>query len=117
MTITSQSREFSKVEIYKMTKANDTISVKNLPDGSTLLVDGYLTYDDINAKGEEIHMLSVIGFIEGIDKPVVWTCQSKTFKQDFSDIWAIFNDEEKFMIAKGSGESKAGRKFVNCTLA
>lgn len=116
MTITDQSREFSKTEIYKLTKANDTISVKDLPDGAKLLVDGYLTYDDVNGKGEEVHMLSVMGMMDGVEKPVVWTCQSQTFKQDFGDIWSIFNGEEAFTIVKGSGQSKMGRAFVNCSL-
>lgn len=116
MTITGQSREFSKLEIYKLTKSKDTKSVKDLPDGAKLLVDGYLTYDDVNGKGEEVHMLSVIGLMDGVEKPVVWTCQSQTFKQDFADIWSIFNGEETFTIVKSSGQSKAGRDFVNCSL-
>lgn len=117
MTITDKSRDFSKIETYKMTKSNDTISVKNLPDGAKLHVDGYLTYDDINSKGEEVHMLSVIGTMDGVDKPVVWTCQSPTFKTSFFDIWAIFNGDdslESFTIVKRSGQSKAGRDFVEC---
>lgn len=117
MTITEKSRDFSKIEIYKMTKANDTISVKDLPDGAKLHVDGYLTYDDINGKGEEVHMLSVVGTMDGVDKPVVWTCQSATFKTSFFDIWAIFNGGdglEPFTIVKGSGQSKLGRDFVEC---
>lgn len=116
MTITEQSREFSKVEIYKLTMSRDTKSVKDLPDGAKLLVDGYLIYDDVNGKGEDVHMLSVIGTMDGVEKPVVWTCQSQTFKQDFADIWSIFNGEETFTIVKGSGQSKAGRDFVNCSL-
>lgn len=117
MTITDKSRDFSKIETYKMTKANDTISVKDLPDGAKLHVDGYITYDDINGKGEEVHMLSVMGTMDGVEKPVVWTCQSATFKTSFFDIWAIFNGEdglEPFTIVKGSGQSKAGRDFVEC---
>lgn len=116
MTITNKSKEdFTKVELYRMTKSPSIVSVKDLEDGATITPVGWLTFDDENAKGETSHMLSIIG-IDAFGQEVVWSCQSQTFKDNFMDLWNMFDGEE-FTLKKISGVTKAGRDYVNCDLA
>ena len=116
MTITTMSSEnFTKAELYRMTKSPSIVSVKALPDGTTMTPIGWLTFDDENNKGEVSHMLSIIGVGED-DQEVVWSCQSQTFKENFMDLWELFKGDA-FKIKKLSGETKAGREYVNCDLA
>lgn len=116
MTITTMSSEnFTKSELYRMTKSPSIVSVKTVADGTTMSPIGWLTFDDENNKGEVSHMLSIIGVGED-DQEVVWSCQSQTFKDNFMDLWELFKGDN-FKIKKLSGQSKAGREYVNCDLA
>lgn len=115
MTITKQGKEFSKVELYLMTADKGIKSVKNIEDGTTLQVIGYLEYDDVNAKGEESHLLSIMGERED-GRQEVWCCQSQTFKDSFYEIANLFG-EDHFGITKISGVSKSDRPYVDCKLA
>ena len=115
MKITFKSREFTPAETYLMTKSPSIISAKDLEDGYTLNADGYLEYEDENAKGETSYMMSIIG-TDGFGDKVVISTQSATFKRNFEDIAGILGDEP-FTIKKISGTTKAGRPYVNCDLA
>ena len=116
MTITTMSSEnFTKAELYRMTKSPSIVSVKAIPDGTTMTPIGWLTFDDENNKGEVSHMLSIIGVGED-DQEVVWSCQSQTFKDNFMDLWELFKGDT-FKIKKLSGVTKAGLEYVNCDLA
>lgn len=116
MTITSRSSEsLTKAELYKMTKSPSIVSVKGVADGTTMTPIGWVTFDDENNKGEVSHLLSIIGIGED-GQELVWTCQSQTFKDNFMDLWELF-EGDTFKIKKLSGESKAGRGYVNCDLA
>lgn len=116
MTITTMSSEnFTKSELYRMTKSPSIVSVKTVADGTTMSPIGWLTFDDENNKGEVSHMLSIIGVGED-DQEVVWSCQSQTFKDNFMDLWELFKGDN-FKIKKLSGQTKAGREYVNCDLA
>lgn len=116
MTITTMSSEnFTKSELYRMTKSPSIVSVKTVADGTTMSPIGWLTFDDENNKGEVSHMLSIIGVGED-DQEVVWSCQSQTFKDNFMDLWELFKGDN-FKIKKLSGQTKAGREYVICDLA
>jgi hypothetical protein len=115
MKITFESRDFTPTEKYLMTKSPSIISVKDLEDGYTLNVKGYLEYEDENSKGETSYMMSIIG-IDGFGDNVVISTQSATFKRNFEEISEIF-ENEPFTIKKISGTTKAGRPYVNCDLA
>lgn len=116
MIITSKSSEsFTKAELYRMTKSPSIVSVKTVADGTTMSPIGWLTFDDENNEGEVSHMLSIIGVGED-DQEVVWSCQSQTFKDNFMDLWELFKGDN-FKIKKLSGQTKAGREYVNCDLA
>lgn len=111
MTIIKASREFNKVEVYKMTQDQGAVSVKDVPDGTTLQVSGYLLYEDVDHKGENHELFSVLG-----EDGTVWTCQSATFKRSFMQMAELFEDEP-FSIKKRSGVTKANKDYVDCCLA
>lgn len=108
--IKEMSREFTKVEKYLMTTAPDIESLKNIVDGESILVDGFLIFDDIKDSGEVQELVSIIT----PDKKV-YSGQSATFRQSLKDIESVM-DGEKFSIIKISGKTKAGRDYINCTL-
>lgn len=110
MNIVEKSREFTKVEEYLMTLDKNAKSVKDIEDGTVITVDGYLEYDDINSKEEEVHILSILT----PDKEV-YSTQSKTFKDSFKSMFEMM-DGQRFAIVKVSGTTKAGRPYVDCTL-
>lgn len=108
--IISKSREFDKIETYLMTTSPDITSVKDLDDGEKLTVTGYLFFNDVKPNGETAEIMSII-----TDEKKVYSCQSATFKRSLQDIANLF-DGEPFTIIKISGETKAGREYVNCVL-
>lgn len=109
MNIIEQSREFDKVEMYLMTLGNQSISVKDVSDGTVLDIDGWILYT-MEKNGDDIELLSILT----TDKKVYVT-QSSTFKRSFRDI-SIVMEGDPYSVVKISGSSKAGRPFVDCTL-
>lgn len=114
MVILKTSRDFTNVEKYLMTQDPGIMSVKDVPDSTSMDVSGYLLYEDQNAKGETSELLSVIGSVDGATK--VWCCQSATFKRSFEQMFELF-EGEPFTIIKTSGISKGGKNYVDCRLA
>lgn len=110
MQIYENSREFTKVEIYLMTSSPDVVSLKNVDDDTSIPVDGYILFKDKSQNGEETDILSII-----TPTKQVYACQSATFKRSFIEIFELM-DGERFSIIKKSGETKAGRDFINCVL-
>ena len=108
--ITEKSREFSKVEQYLMTVAPSIISAKDVEDGTKITVSGVLEFTDIKDDGTETEIMSII-----TPDKAVYSCQSSTFKRSIHDIMEIM-DGEPFTIVKTSGETKAGRDYINCFL-
>lgn len=108
--IKEMSREFTKVEKYLMTIAPDIEPLKNIEDGESIQIDGFLIFDDIKDNGEIQELVSIIT----PDKKV-YSGQSTTFRQSIKAIESVM-DGEKFSIVKISGKTKAGRDYINCTL-
>lgn len=108
--IKEMSREFTKVEKYLMTTAPDIEPLKNIEDGASIPVDGYIIFDDIKDNGDVQTVVSIIT----PDKKV-YSGQSATFRWSLKDIEDVM-DGEKFSIIKISGKTKAGRDYINCTL-
>ena len=105
------SREFTEVELYLMTIAPSIISMKDVPDGTHITVDGILTFEDTKeSTGEISDILSVI-----TPEKKVYSCQSSTFKRSIRDISNIMKGKQ-FTVIKTSGKTKAGRDFINCEL-
>lgn len=121
MIILTTSRDFTAKEIYNMTQDKAVLSVKNVPTGSILHVNGYVTFEDTNSKGETTEILSIMGVNSDGDVEV-WACQSETFKRSFMDIMDIINQscmqiEDGVDIQKLDGEAKSGRPYVDCRWA
>lgn len=108
--IIEMSREFTKVEKYLMTTAPDIEPLKNIADGESIPVDGYLIFDDIKDNGDMQEIVSIIT----PDKKV-YSGQSATFKKSLKDIESVM-EGEKFSIIKISGKTKVGRDYINCIL-
>lgn len=110
MQILKESREFSKIDKYRLTVAPDRRSYKDLEDGEILHVHGYIAFVDTNSKDEETEILSL-----DCDEGVVIT-SSDIVKRSVSDIAEVMEGDE-FPVRKISGISKAGRKYQDCVLA
>ena len=108
--IKEMSREFTKVERYLMTTAPDIEPLKNIVDGASIPIDGYLIFEDVKDDGDAQEIVSIIT----PDKKV-YSGQSATFRKSLKAIDNVM-EGEKFSIIKISGKTKAGRDYINCTL-
>ena len=102
------------VVLYKMTRGKTTVSVNKLDDDqldNDFSVSAWLIYTDVNSKGEDVEILSVL-----TESGLVLAAQSKTFKESFFDIVDIVGDRP-FSIRVLSGTSKSGRRYMDCDLA
>lgn len=109
ITITNATKEFTAVERYLMTTAPTIKSVKNISDGDVINVAGYIEFTDEKDDGTT-EMMSIIT----TDK-TVFSTQSVTFKRSIKDIETVMQ-RFPFPVKKISGQSKAGRKYVDCVL-
>lgn len=103
------SRELTPVERFKMTLDSGIEVIKNVPDGTLIPVDAWCEYEDIKNDGEVVNLLSILS--DG----KAYSCQSATFKRSFFDMVDLGIDN--LIIVKTSGTTKAGRPFINCSLA
>lgn len=107
--VTNQTKEFTEIEKYLMTTAPTIKTVKTLQDGEVINVAGYLEFVDEKEDGATAELMSIIT----TDK-AVYSTQSVTFKRSIKNIEAVM--EFPFPVKKISGQSKAGRKYVDCVL-
>lgn len=111
ITIINSSREFNKVENYKLTMSPEIKVLKDVEDGTIIGVNGWLIFEEAKATtGEITEILSILS-----DDGTVYSCQSATFKGSFLDISDIMGDD-KYSIKKISGVTKAGRPYIDCVL-
>lgn len=109
ITITNTTKEFTAIEKYLMTTAPTIKTVKALQDGDVINVAGYLEFVDEKEDGTTAELMSII-----TTDNAVYSTQSVTFKRSIKDIEAII--KFPFPVKKISGQSKAGRNFVDCVL-
>lgn len=110
----SQELVNDPVFVYRMTRGKTTVSVNKLDDDQLdrdYSVSAWLIYTDVNSKGEDVEILSVL-----TESGLVLAAQSKTFKESFFDIVDIVEDRP-FSIRVLSGTSKSGRRYMDCDLA
>ena len=98
----------SKKVMYKLTRAKG-MNIKDLENGTCLPVDVWALYTDVNTKGNEQTVLTIIS---GEEK---YHTISPTFQRDFADIVSLM-DGEDFAIIITKATSKSGREFVTCEL-
>lgn len=107
--VTNQTKEFTPIEKYLLTVAPSIKTVKSLQDGVVINVAGYLEFTDEKEDGETAELMSIIT----TDK-AVYSTQSVTFKRSIKNIEVVM--PFPFPVKKFSGQSKAGRKYVDCVL-
>lgn len=108
--IYDMTKEFTEIEQYLMTKSPAIVSVKDLEDGTSIIVDGVLNFEDEKDNGEVVDIMSII-----TPDSKVYSCQSKTFKRSIIDIANIMHGKP-FPVKKISGKTKAGRDYIDCIL-
>lgn len=111
ITITNTSKEYTPVERYLMTVAPTIKTVKTIEDGEVINVAGYLEFVDEKEDGSTVELMSII-----TTDNEVYSTQSDTFKTSIKCIASVMEGCFPFPVMKISGESKAGRKFVDCVL-
>lgn len=110
INILEQSKEFDKVQVYMMTLDSAIVSMKDVPDGTELEVDGFITFEDMKEDGTSQEICSILT----TDKKA-YAFQSKTFYRSLVAIHKLM-DGEGYTIVKRSGISKSGRPFIDCSL-
>ena len=110
--ITNKTKEFSKLEVYNMTKSHSLKTLKELENGAKIEVEGVMEWEDINDETGEVTPLVSILDTDG----TAYVTQSDTFKRDLFDIIGIFDGEFPITIEHGIGKSKAGREYHYCVV-
>lgn len=105
-----------KKQVYRMTKG-DSQKIEGLEKGLSLPVDNFALYTETKDRKKqdgttEQYEQTVLTFTSG---PHKFGTISATFIKSFLEIVDIMG-EDKFAIIITGGESKSGRKFVNCEL-
>lgn len=95
--------------IYKMT-ATKSLAVKDLEPYEVFTPVRYCLYNEVNRKGEENEILSILD-----ESGTVIATISETFKRDFFSIADLMGGDE-FSIKIIHGTTKAGRDFVTCEM-
>lgn len=110
ITIINTSRELTEVEMYLMTMDAGIKSMKDVADGVSIPVDAFIEFKDTKKDGTESDLLSIIT-VDG----KVYSTQSETFKSSLKAIHKLMHGKQ-YAVIKRSGETKAGRPFVDCGL-
>lgn len=111
--IETRGKELTKRELYKMTKDNGLIMMKDIEDNTLITVVATVEFVDEKESGD-VKIFSLM------DKDGnCYAYQSNTFHDSLMDIMDIMLDEgqETVDIIKTSGKTKSGRHFINCKLA
>lgn len=97
---------------YKLYKPANPVSVKDVPNDTVITVTLWMEYEDENADGEVVNVLSIYDD----SAETTYQTNSATFRREFSDMVQMLGDEG-LQIIKKSGVTKADRPFVTCVLA
>lgn len=106
------SEDMTKKDIYNMTRGAEIVSIKDVDDGTVITPAHHILFNDVKEDTGDISEILAIMDTDG----TVYCTQSATFKGSFAEINTLM-DGDDYSIKKLSGTTKAGRPYVNCTLA
>ena len=109
----SEAKELTKVQKYQLTSSNDMHVIKDVADGELIDVNIWSIFVDEKEDSDDVTILSIMD-----NDGIVYCTNSATFQRSFEEIADLYDDcgYTGFTIKKLSGETKAGRPFVNCAL-
>ena len=96
-----------KKALYRLTRQPGR-NVKDFEDGQKAHVEAFCLYTDVNSKGTEQTVLTLITDVGKLQTI------SPTFIQSFLDVQDLMGDDYSIIIRKA--KSKGGREFVTCEL-
>lgn len=104
------------MEKYLLTASQGMKVIKELEDGDTVKVAMYAVFVDEKDDGDDVTVLTIAD-----EDGTVFCTNSETFRRSFLEIADVMSDEGDtdkggFVIEKISGQTKAGRPYVNCKL-
>ena len=110
MEIIKQSKEFTKKEIYNLTRSPE---IRKLSDyeGVVIPVEGFLIFTDTNTEGNETEIMSILS-TDG----TVYASNSSTAQREMMFI-ADLMDGEDYAIKVIRGKSNSGRVYTTVALA
>lgn len=116
ITILKTSKELTKKEKYLLTQNPAIQTIQKVEDNTLITPVVWCVYEEEKDDGkDEGKTVTILSMIDNETKNV-YACQSVTFRKSFLDIADIFEEGEVFSIIKISGETKAGREYINCIL-
>jgi hypothetical protein len=110
MKVLKASKELTKIEQYMLTVDKGAESMKDVPDGASIPVSVWCTYEDEKEDGTLTEITSIMD-----TSGKVYAFQSATFRKSLEKIHEVFGGEP-YAIIKESGKTKAGRDFIDCRL-
>lgn len=110
MKVLKASKEFTKIEQYMLTVDKGAESMKNVPDGTSIQVSAWCSYEDEKEDGTTVEITAVMD-----TSGKVYAFQSATFRKSLEKIHEVFGGEP-YAIIKESGKTKVGRDFIDCRL-
>lgn len=110
MKVLKASKELTKIEQYMLTVDKGAESMKNVPDGTSIPVAVWCSYEDEKEDGT---LTEITAIMDTSGK--VYAFQSATFRKSLERIHEVFGDKE-YAIIKGSGKTKTGRDYIDCFL-
>ncbi len=110
MRVVKASKELTKFEQYMLTVDKGSESMKDVPDGTSIPVAVWCTYEDEKEDGTLNEITAIMD-----ESGKVYAFQSATFRKSLENIHEVFGGE-LYSIIKESGKTKAGRDFIDCRL-
>ena len=104
------SENLDKRSLYKHTRGQ-SVSLKDVEDGTVIDPLEIVVYEDENSKGETQTITSVID-VDGTH----YATNSRFFREELGSIFNLMAPDP-FKIIVRKNVSKAGRTFVTCELA
>lgn len=110
MKVLKASKELTKIEQYMLTVDKGGESMKDVPDGESIPVAVWCSYEDEREDGSIVEITAIMD-----TSGKVYAFQSVTFRKSLEKIHDVFGGEP-YAIIKESGKTRAGRDFIDCRL-